>query len=681
MIYNKTRSGTRISQKQLNSAMNLNIALGTMGTMWVTVCSPQSIFNVFFKNLLGASSGQLGLLVGIIQFSGIFHLISIFIYGYFSHRKPFWMAANILHRLLGLALAVAALVLAKSGNRDTGIKIIFYTTALSWILANSSASGWWSWIADLIPEKNRATFFGRRSAIIYAVNIAWFFGVTTVLDIFSDQNIFYIYALVFAISGVAGLLDIVLHAFIPEPPHVGTGEMISLKAFIAPLKNKNFLFFSIAVGLCIFAINVITPFVPPYITAKEAIGAPNAWLAIMFVITQLTWIGVVGPWGVVMDRFGRKPVVVLGSFFSFSWIGYFFLTSKNYTYILPVGFVVGQIARPGIFRTFINISVLGGATSSSRVAQVLRTIENSSSNIVVEDVLSRLDDPDIEVREEAARALGRIRSPEAVEALIEKLKDPASTIRAPAARALGRIGDKRALPYLMEGLASKSEELQESCAEALGKIGGDESVKQLLKLFSEVKSERVIASGAIAASKLGALEAAWEILPRMQKTLNPVLQRQLAIAMGNLLGRPGEFYPYVTGDPAKRESQLQRLFSEVQMNLNVILKNSRHLKPESKKYIQNSFKRIQELFEEKSYKDALHILVEIALDLITIILGKKYKEDGILKAAFKFDPRLGLWWWFLEEISKQEAKPSNTEAPQIDILLGVYFLSSFPFKK
>ncbi len=62
------------------------------------------------------------------------------------------------------------------------------------------------------------------------------------------------------------------------------------------------------------------------------------------------------------------------------------------------------------------------------------------------DIIRRLDDPDVEVREEAARALGRIGSAEAVEPLIRHLRDGHSTIRPYAARALGRIGDRRAVP-------------------------------------------------------------------------------------------------------------------------------------------------------------------------------------------------------------------------------------------
>ncbi len=87
---------------------------------------------------------------------------------------------------------------------------------MSWVLFNISSSGWWSWMADLFPERTRGTFFLRRSAVLNVVNILWFFGVTIALDVFSATP-FLVYAVVFLIGGIAGILDILLHIPIPEP--------------------------------------------------------------------------------------------------------------------------------------------------------------------------------------------------------------------------------------------------------------------------------------------------------------------------------------------------------------------------------------------------------------------------------------------------------------------------------
>ena len=565
--------------------MTLNIIAGCGGQMWIAVASPQPIFNVFFVNHLGATATQLGLFVGIAQLAAVFQLASIFIYASVARRKLIFIPLHVLHRLFGFVLAGVAFYAAAHGPSAAAIRVVFIGFGASWTLMNLSASGWWSWVADLFPDRIRATFFGRRSAVINTVYVVWFFTATLFLDVFSAHNIFIIYGIIFLVASATGVADILIHIAIPEP-RMPAREPVRWSAVVEPLRNPNFVGFSFAIGLSIFSINVFAPFSAPFITS-QAIHAPNTWLGIMFVMSQLAWVGVIGPWGIVMDRFGRKPVVILGALSSLSWIGYFFLTRGNYAYVLPaiaitggllapcfwegvnqmmltltpahnrisyvswytvivgvvsaggaylggrlddilspvdipfigrlhlhsihlvlvvslllvgvsilvlsrikegsdrpVSFVVGRIARPGIFRTFVNLHVIGSTTPSSKVARALRSIEGSESDIAIEEIVSRLDDPDGEVRAEAARALGRVGSPQVVDILMERLGDPTSTIRAEAARALGRIGEPRAIPALLRGLEDPSEELKEACLQGLGSIGGSASATALLAVFA-----------------------------------------------------------------------------------------------------------------------------------------------------------------------------------------------------
>jgi len=58
------------------------------------------------------------------------------------------------------------------------------------------------------------------------------------------------------------------------------------------------------------------------------------WLGIMTVISQLTWVAIAPLWGFVMDRYGRKPAVLMGFLVGLTTLGYIFLTQKNYAYVL-----------------------------------------------------------------------------------------------------------------------------------------------------------------------------------------------------------------------------------------------------------------------------------------------------------------------------------------------------------
>ncbi|MFH2115796.1 MAG: hypothetical protein ABIJ86_14950, partial [Spirochaetota bacterium] len=245
----------KLNSRQMTRAMRLTVTAGGLATVWAIVCSPQAIFNVFLRNELGASASTLGALVGLLQLSGLFQLASIFIYGYSSRKKPFFVAAHLIHRLLTLAIAAGAFVAAARGDRSWGIRAIMVAVPLSWVFMNASAAGWWSWVADLFPENIRGSFFLKRSAIINIINVIWFFLASMFLDLFQGPSTLWVYGIIFSIGAASGIVDILLNLFIPEPVYVEIASFAPMDA-LEPLKNHNFIRFSIAVGIAIFSINL-----------------------------------------------------------------------------------------------------------------------------------------------------------------------------------------------------------------------------------------------------------------------------------------------------------------------------------------------------------------------------------------------------------------------------------------
>ena len=787
--------------------MNLNIAVGAMGMAWYAVCSAQQVLQVFFKNHLHATDAELGLLVAVAGYAAPLHLAAIFIYGRLKHRKYFWVCAHIVHRLLGYVLAAVAIYAQLGGNRQLAINILIAASAVSWVLMTISAAGWWSWMADLVPENIRGTFFGRRAVIVHSTNMVWFFAIMVCLDYLKGAGDLWVYAVVFGLGGTLGIVDIALHAFIPEPKR-HPGEMsIGWREFIEPVRNWNFMRFSIAIGVFGFAIGVWGPFLAPYIVADVGrtgggLGAPNMWLAIMFVINQTVWILTVTAWGILMDRFGRKPTVVLGALFPVCWIGYLFLTPHNYVYILPaiallgglispgywngvgqlmltltpqknrttfvcwhnvvaavigaggslvggllkdaidrpqahawlgpladgvkqalvgaglssefwgihvtsfhvvgllslvlcvpcivllsriregserpVGFVVSRLATPGVFRTFLNLGSIASPASSRHTARALRSVDGVSGHVAATEVTARLDDPDPEVREEAARALGRIGSHEAVDALVQRLRDPNSTIRPDAARALGQIGSPDAVPALIEALSAGSVELEEACAQALGAIGDRAARSRLRRLLQEKRTERVFVSSAEAMSKLGILEAGWEIVPRIHETANPVLRRQLAIAMGNLLGNPGEFYAYLMGETTHQGARLGRLMRGARQAI-------RSFRPVAANKVERAvlkdldadLERIRNLMEGQEYGHAVDAIHEHVRSLVRLTIKQELEDEFAVEYAFARDAKLGLGFWFVQKIRSLMPNIKDPELLHADALLALYFLSSY----
>jgi len=790
-----------LTPARVRRALNLNIVLGSSGVLFITVIAPGTIMNVFFKNQLGASDGSLGLLVASTQLASVLNLLSILIFGRRSRVKPFWIIVTSIHRVLGFMPAVVALMIARGGDRAVGAQAVLIAIAVSWVFANLGVSGWWRWMSELVPEDTRATFFSRRSAVLNTATMVWFLIAVVLLDFFKNAGIFWTYFAIFSVAGAAGLLESLLYIFIPEPVPAGPRPRFRAADFTQPLRDRNFFGFALAIGLWLFSVSTLGPFVAPYITADDGIGAPNTWLGIMMIITQLSYVATSMGWGVLMDRMGRKPVVLLGSMYPLSWIIYLVLRPGNYTYILPVtalvqgllsfaildgsgqlmltltpqpnrtayvawyaattgvmsaagaffggilgdalsdfhvvaagrfpiggfqviimvcfvlcalstlilsriregrekpvGFLLSALMTPTIFRTFLTINILGRGEGSAKVARALRHVDKGSGAIAVRDIIGRLDDPDAEVREEAARALGRIGSADAVEPLIRHVRERGSTIRTYAARSLGRIGDERAVPWLIQELASPSEELVEACCQALGRMGARAARKPLLDLFGTERPPRVIAAASDALSRLGAFEAALEILPRMNSAENPVMVRQLAIAMGNLLGAPGGFYAIVTGDRATRSVAMERLEAEAQKNPDTLFAHCRRdfaRRAARRQALAMAGRSLHQAVVREDHPAIVEREHDAMFALCRLLADRDLAEDEALGFAFMRGARLGLGLWFAAEARRKSAGRHGAEDTaattsavsavergahelwEIHSLLGLYFLATY----
>jgi HEAT repeat protein len=759
--------------------MRISVFSGASCVVWQLVCSIQPLFNVFFQNYMGASAGQLGLLVTIIQASAAFQIVGIILYGLIGRQKPIFLVGHVIHRALTAIIAFVAFYAARGGSTERGVVIIIVAMGLSWVFANATSACWWGWVADIFPESMRGAFFMRRSAIIQVVNIAWFFLASTLLDVFPKESSMTVFGVIISVGAVAGILDIVSQIVTPEPLPDRKSEF-RLETVLEPLRNPDFVRYAVAIGLAVFSMNMIGPFQAPYVVNPERIGAPNTWLGIMSMLSQFIWVLVAPFWGTIMDRWGKKPVVTAGTLLVLGWIGYLALTPGNFVIVLPLiavstgllspafwdgsyqmmlslspeknrvsyiawylaimglvsapgslaggllsdalrgfslplgpvtmtnfhvvqaisialcclcailvsrvregsekpfGYVIAQLANPSIIRTFQSLDSLGKAPSPDRNERILRGIDGRSAALALRDVIEMLDDPDSNVREEAARTLGRIAprktgSP-AQDALILRLLDANSDIRIPAARALGKIGDRKAVPALIGCLHEGGEELQRACLEALADIGDESSIEHVMTFLRESRTDRMKQAGSKAAARLGAFEAAWEIYPALLKTPSRTARRQYAIALANVLGQPNGFYEYVSGHASVLEGRQKKLIARFTANLKEVYARARV------PLNADLHSAIKDALSEDKNEDALRACVALVDRLFADLFGDEMGRD----ALYRIDQKLGILSWMIEEAETYLAHPPEGVPPEgvgetsrLLALLIVYFLASY----
>jgi HEAT repeat protein len=100
----------------------------------------------------------------------------------------------------------------------------------------------------------------------------------------------------------------------------------------------------------------------------------------------------------------------------------------------------------GMFRNpFFNSECPAIKTS---VVTALGTIGNDEW--VVDALIDGMNDRELQVREAAVQALGRLQNEKAVPFLIKKLSDRSFSIRISAVKSLGQIKDQKAIPFLKD---------------------------------------------------------------------------------------------------------------------------------------------------------------------------------------------------------------------------------------
>ncbi|MFX0065869.1 MAG: HEAT repeat domain-containing protein [Candidatus Hermodarchaeota archaeon] len=127
-----------------------------------------------------------------------------------------------------------------------------------------------------------------------------------------------------------------------------------------------------------------------------------------------------------------------------------------------------------------------GRIGSSALEELLQALETSNlvvqegvivslglikDPIATEPLLKALQDPNRTIRGQAAKSLGLIGNPEAVEPLISSLSDKDDEVKMQIIEALGEIGDSRALDLLVEALKDREMKVRDSAAKALAKLG------------------------------------------------------------------------------------------------------------------------------------------------------------------------------------------------------------------
>jgi len=337
---------------ELPSVMRKHIYTGAMGNVWATLIS--GLFFVYFGTTVGVTEFQWSLMAGISSWLISAQMISAILTERTGRRKLIWFAFALAERSLRLVGILAALWLSFHNHGWAALALIV-SVCLSNFMGTMSSPPWLSWLADIIPEDQHGSFYGRRSAWIAVSVVAVVVPSGYLLDRIPEAHKLQAVTLLFVAATIIGLLDLLIHGTLPEPPMELAPRAQVLRAVLTPLRDPAFRPWLIFNGCWTFSMT--TGGVLATIFFVEDLQLKRNFLGGAVVVTSVGLVGSVltGQWsGRLVDRLGPKTMLYWGHMV---WAS------------LPLFWV---LATPATAMVWLALASLVGGTSS--------TAANTASN-------------------------------------------------------------------------------------------------------------------------------------------------------------------------------------------------------------------------------------------------------------------------------------------------------------
>ncbi len=324
---------------QLRRALRTVIIAWMYGIVWMTCVTGSRI--TLFARMVGFSDFEFGVLAALPFVATLAQLAAAMLIERTGLRKFQFLQCATIHRLLWVAVAAVPLIMPVPSR--AAVLTMLGILTLSWFLSHLATPAWLMWMGDIIPRRVRGRFLANRVRITQAVHIpavivlAW--GMDRLmrpdlpLTAEHQRPLLMGISIVFAIGAVFGAIDILLfrkmrEVFRPLPcaprPAQSVEEAAASKSggaigglwrqtetlLIAPLRDKQFRQVAGFYAVASFAMTSAGAFFWRNCLENLRFGQLGAD-GLFLVIGPLAGIASTLIWGRTIDRWGRRPVLII----------------------------------------------------------------------------------------------------------------------------------------------------------------------------------------------------------------------------------------------------------------------------------------------------------------------------------------------------------------------------------
>ncbi len=265
-----------------------------------------SAFAIFLK----ANNVQLGLLGSLPQAVGsLSQIYSHKIVSLFGSRKRVICTAVLLEALMYLPIAVVFFL----GELKVYYLLLFL--CMYWLFETTALPAWSSWMGDIVDEKERGRYFGRRSQISGLVSFVSFVAGGYLLQRFSgDETTQYVgFAIIFLLAMLSRFMSFFYLAKMYEPRYEPVdGSHFSFVDFLKQARFRNYGTFVIYLCFMNFAVFLSAPFFAAYMLYD--LHFSYATFTVVSATALITKYISMPIWGMVSDKYGTKKILALSGF-------------------------------------------------------------------------------------------------------------------------------------------------------------------------------------------------------------------------------------------------------------------------------------------------------------------------------------------------------------------------------
>ena len=228
-------------------------------------------------------------------------------------RKKLVLLGVILQATMWLAMIALGLLAFKGILNQSAANILIGLYCIYAIIGNIAGPSWFSWMGDLVPEKQRGEYFSKRNKIVGIIAMIVTLFASFILDFAEQMNLLLIgFVILFGISAIGRYISAYYFTKHYEPDlKINKEDQFSFFKFVKKAPFNNFGKFVFYVSLINLSSYIAGPFFAPYMLRN--LGFSYVTFTIVNLSLALFTIASLSLWGKIGDTYGNRRLLNIGS--------------------------------------------------------------------------------------------------------------------------------------------------------------------------------------------------------------------------------------------------------------------------------------------------------------------------------------------------------------------------------